>query len=288
MPVGPAPEGLAVDPRTHVAAVGLRDASRPPRASLALVDVRTGRVRRRVALPGAARHLALAAPGGPFLVPAETADRLLAVTPQGRVAFAAPTGRHPHDATVAAGRIFVGDERGDRTTVLDARGRQVGVLRGAIQPGGLAAARGGTVVAVVSVRERVLELWDARTLRRLARVPAGVGPTHVVSDGRERLYVTDTAGDALLVVALRPTPRVARRVLLRGAPYGLALDPVRRRLWVTATATNRLIELPAHGRPHVLRSLPTVRQPDTVAVDPAGGRVVVGGRAAGVLQLVDP
>ena len=32
----------------------------------------------------------------------------------------------------------------------------------------------------------------------------------------------------------------------------------------------------------------TVRQPNTVAVDPAGGRVYVGSRATGRLQLIDP
>ena len=34
---------------------------------------------------------------------------------------------------------------------------------------------------------------------------AGVGPTHVVSDGGGYLFVTDTAGGALLVFHLRPS-----------------------------------------------------------------------------------
>lgn len=280
--VGREPEGVAVDPVTHRVAVALRD---PP--ALALVDGRTGRVERRVALPGAPRHLGLERPGGPFVVPAETADRLLLVRPGGAVTLDVSTGRYPHDAAAAGGRVFVGDERGDATTVLEGA-RRVATLRGAIQPGGLAAARGGRAVAVVSVRERVVELYDARTLRRLGRASAGVGPTHVVSDGRERLYVTDTAGDALLVFALRPRLRLARRVSLPGSPYGIALDAARRRLWVTLTARNAVAELPAHGRPHPLRRLPTVRQPDSVAVDPATGRVFVTGRDAGVLQLLDP
>jgi DNA-binding beta-propeller fold protein YncE len=159
----------------------------------------------------------------------------------------------------------------------------------ATQPGGLAALRDGEQVAVVSVRERVVELFDARTLRRLGRVSAGVGPTHVVSEPRfHRLYVTDTRGGALLVFDTVPELELVRRVYLPGRPYGIAIDDENHRLWVTLTESNELVELPAHGRPHVLRRLPTPRQPDTVGVDESTGRVFVTGRHGGVVQLIDP
>jgi DNA-binding beta-propeller fold protein YncE len=156
------------------------------------------------------------------------------------------------------------------------------------QPGGLAPLHEGRQVAVVSVRERVLELYDARTLRRIGRVPAGVGPTHVVTDGHGLIYVIDTAGDALLVFHTDPELQLTRRVFLPGAPYGVAYDPARRRLWVTMSRTNELAELRARGRPAVRRRFPAVRQPDTVAVDIVTGRVFVTGRVDGVLQALDP
>jgi DNA-binding beta-propeller fold protein YncE len=156
----------------------------------------------------------------------------------------------------------------------------------ATQPGGLAGADSGRALAVVSVRERVLELYDPRTLKRTARVAAGVGPTHVVAVS-DRLYVADTQGGALLVFATRPKLALVRRVFLPGGPYGMALDPVRHRLWVTLTARNEVVSLPANGRPRPLVHLPTVRQPDSVAVDPVLGTVAVTGRDAGVLQLID-
>jgi hypothetical protein len=53
IPVGGAPEGVVVDPRTHVASVAVREPD-----ALAIVDLRDRRVLRRVALPGAPRHLA--------------------------------------------------------------------------------------------------------------------------------------------------------------------------------------------------------------------------------------
>ena len=281
--VGRAPEGVVADPRTGIVAVALRTPDR-----LALVDGRRGRLLRTVAVPESARHLALVRPGGPVLVPAERAGVLAEVAlPRGRLLAATPVGAYPHDAVPAAGRVFVGDENGDTVSVVRG-GRRVGRVRVALQPGGLAAAERGTRVAVVAVRERVLELFDARTLRRVGRASAGVGPTHAVSDGGTLLFVVDTDGDGLLLFRTRPRLELVRRVALPGAPYGIAIDRVRRRLWVTLTARNRLVEVTANGRPRPLRELPTVRQPDTVAVDERTGRVFVTGRVAGTLQLVDP
>ena len=192
--VGRAPEGVVAD--AGLAAVALRDPD-----ELALVDVRGRRVVRRIVLPGAPRHLALReGPPGVVLVPAETRDRLLEVAlPSGRVMRRAATGSHPHDlAALAGGGVAVGDERGDALTIVRRDGRAQRV-RVAAQPGGVTTLAGGRIIAVVSVRERVLELYDALTLRRLARAPAGVGPTHVACLDRGPCYVLDTQGDALLV-----------------------------------------------------------------------------------------
>ena len=283
LPVGKGPEGIVADARSGRVAVGLRDPDR-----LALIDGRRGRVLESVALPESPRHLALGG-AGDVLVPAERADRLVRVSlPDGRRRANVAVGAFPHDATAAGDLVFVGDERGNTVTVLDGL-RRVGVFPVATQPGGLAAVADGRQVAVVSVRERLVELYATGTRRRVGRVAAGVGPTHVVSEARfDRLYVTDTDGEALLVFDTRPGLELVRRVHLPGAPYGIAIDQERHRLWVTLTATNEVVELPAHGRPHVLRRFPTARQPDTVAVDETTGRVFVTGRHAGVVQLLDP
>jgi DNA-binding beta-propeller fold protein YncE len=279
--VGNQPEGVAVDPLSGRVAVALRDPSQ-----LALVDERSGRVARRVKLPGAARHVALAAPGGPVLVPAETADRLLAVDPSsGAVLANVPTGAHPHDVTAADGAWFVGDEGGNRVSVFH-RGRPAGSFPVATQPGGVIPLAGA--VAVVSVRQRRLELYGARTLRRIGSAPAGVGPTHGICLPLGPCLVLDTKGGAILVYVTRPHLEPTRRLYLPGGPYGIALDPQRRRVWVTLPALNQLVELPAHRRPHVLRRFNTVRQPDSVAVDERSGRVFVTGRTAGVLEAIDP
>ena len=281
--VGNGPEGIVADAGSGRVAVGLRDPDR-----LALIDGRRGRVLERLALPESPRHLALG-PGGDVLVPAERANRLVRIALRdGRRLADVGVGAFPHDATAAGDLVFVGDERGNTVTVVDGR-RRVGAFPVATQPGGLAALADGRQVAVVSVRERLVELYDAASRRRLASVPAGVGPTHLVSEARfDRLYVIDTSGNALLVFETRPELELVRRVHLPGSPYGIAIDGRRHRLWVTLTGANELVELPAHGRPHVLRRFPTARQPDTVAVDAATGRVFVTGRHAGVVQLLDP
>lgn len=164
---------------------------------------------------------------------------------------------------------------------------RVGTEPGLRKPDERALVDGGRAVAVLSGRERVVEIYDSGTLRRIDRAPAGVGPTHVIAGPGRLVYVVDTTGDGLLVYELRPHLHLTRRLPLLGAPYGIARDPERRRLYVTLTATNQLVELADGARPHRLRSFPTVRQPDSVAVNQQTRQVYVAGRADGVLQRVD-
>jgi DNA-binding beta-propeller fold protein YncE len=274
--VGHKPEGLAFDRRTGLLAVALTSPDR-----LALVDGRSGRTTQRIALPGAARHLALAGPGGPVLVPAEDADRLVTVSlPDGRL-HSTPVGRQPHAAVASGGMYFVGNERGRSVSVVERR-REVRRIDAPVGPGGLAATRGG-IVAVVGVHERAIEAFEADTLTPRGRIPVGLGPTHVVARG-QRFFVVDTRGNGLVEILLDPL-RVHRRTHLEGAPYGIAFDPNRRRFWVTLTRTNRVAEVTDR---RVLRTFPTVRQPNSVAVDPVSGRVFVASRKDGLLQMFDP
>ena len=278
VPVGNRPEGIAADPVTGRFAVGLRDP-----ALLALVDGAGGAVEQRVPLPAAPRHLQR--DGGRVLVPAEDADALVRVRFADGEAERAPTGREPHDAAAAAGRTFVADEFANRLTVL--RGdRPERPIPTALQPGGVTPVLDGGI-AVVAVRGRVVELFDAATGRRIDSAPAGVGPTHAVADVN-RLFVADTAGGAVLVYRIRPDLALTRRVSMPGSPYGLAIDHRRHRLFVTQTARNQLTELTAEGRPHVVARYPTPRQPNSVAVDERTGRVAVTGKVDGVVQLLDP
>jgi DNA-binding beta-propeller fold protein YncE len=281
VPVGREPEGLAFDPETGLVAVGLREP-----AQLALVDGASGEVRERVRLAGAPRHLELAAPGGPVLVPAEDADALVAVSlPAGRAAQAG-VGDNPHDAAVLGGRSYTIDEFG--STLSEVRGGET-VRRVPVdaQPGGVVAV-GDDALAVISVRAYTVALVGARDLRERGSQNAGYGPTHVVADDERRLYVTDTRGDALVVFETAPRLRFVGRVALPGSPYGLAIDPERDRVLVTLTARNELVELSTGAEPRERRRTPTVRQPNTVAVDERTGRVAIASRTDGTLQLLDP
>ena len=82
----------------------------------------------------------------------------------------------------------------------------------------------GARVAVLCGRERVLDVYDARTLKRLGRTGAGIGPVGLATDGVQLLYVTDVEGDALLVFHLRPRFELIRRVHVIGGPYDIAFD----------------------------------------------------------------
>jgi len=277
--VGNKPEGLVADGRTRLLAVGLTNPD-----LLALIDMDTGEVMRRIPLPESPRHLRLAKPGGPVLVPSERTDELIEVfLPSGRTRVT-KVGRFPHDAASdGERRIFVGDELGDTMSVIES-GQVVERLSAPVQPGGVVTSTSGGLVAVVGVRERALELFNSKTLERMGKVNVGVGPTHVVARGR-RFFVVDTRGDGLLEVLTEPDLKIHRRTALPGAPYGISFDPKRKRFWVTLTETNEVLELTDR---RILRRFPTVRQPNTVAVDPVTGRVYVASRKDGTLQIIDP
>ena len=281
-------EGVAVDAETGLTAVSFRDPNR-----IELIDTATGRTVRRIPTPDPARHLALAAPGGPVLAPIEYSDELLRIElPSGRTS-SVMVGDFPHDAAEAAnGRIFVSDEGGDAISVVEGDSVEV-ELPSPEQPGGVAVS--GNTVAVVAVAAREIAFLDADSLEQVGVVDGGAGPSHVVAGpddsagGLGRFYVADTGGDAILVYEGGDEPRLLDRTNLPGSPYGIAVDSRRNRLWVTQTALNRVVELELTDlAPKIIASFPTVRQPNSVGVDERTGAVVVVGRDTGEVQIFDP
>jgi DNA-binding beta-propeller fold protein YncE len=276
--VGSMPEGLVFDSASGLLFAGLRVPGR-----LAVIDPAGGRKLRVLSLPAPPRHLNTSG-GGEVLVPAEEADSLVLVSPEGRIDATVPVGKHPHDAAAAAGRVFVSNEFGDTVSVVQGD-RVVRTLDAPLQPGGIAAVA-GRYVALVAVRARVLASYDARTLTELGETDAGEGPTHAISLG-DTVLVADTEGDALLRFRPAPEPELVGRTEMAGAPYGLAFDRRRRLLWVTQTARNT-VEVLRVGRDRLTRvaGFPTVRQPNSVAVDPRTGTGFVAGRAGGEVQRI--
>jgi DNA-binding beta-propeller fold protein YncE len=279
-PVGHEPEGVAWDAAAGLIAVGVRQPS-----AVVFVDPSSLKVVRRVPLPAPPRHLAYDATAKAVLVPAESANELVVVRPGG-VVTATKVGTHPHDATSVGGNVFVADEHSDQVSVLSGA-HLVKTLPTPHQPGGIAAVA-GRWVALVAVSARVLQVYDAHTLKALGQVPAGVGPSHIVARGTTA-YVADTQGDQILVFAIAPRPRLLGKVPAPGTPYGLALDASRDRLWVTETATDQIAEYSLRGKlPRRIAIYPTVRQPNSVAVDPRSGAVFVAGRDKGRLERIAP
>jgi DNA-binding beta-propeller fold protein YncE len=283
VPVGEAPEGVVVDPVTRTVAVAKRNPN-----ELVLLNADTSAVTGHAALPGFARHLQLAAPGGPILVPVESANALVRIElPGGRAEPAVTTGTGPHDATQAQnGTVFVTNEFGGSVTAL--RGDTVVKdFGGSAQPGGTAAV--GDLVGVIDVRANDLTVYDAAALTILGSVPAGTGPTHVVADRHGRLIVTDTRGDTVRVFVPQPTPREVATAAQPGGPYGIAYDATRDRLWVTSTGTNEVVGYDmTDATPREVRRLPTVQNPNTLGVDATTGRLFVAGVPGGVIQIIDP
>ncbi|TFV59649.1 YncE family protein [Mycobacterium sp. PS03-16] len=282
VPVGRAPEGIVVDAVTRTVAVATRDPN-----ELVLLDADTGRITGRTPLPGFVRHLQLAAPGGPVLVPVESANALLRVQlPGGRAESQIITGTVPHDASQAPnGTVFVANELGG--TVAAVRGDAiVKVFTDSVQPAGLAPV--GDAMGLLDVRKNDLTVYDAQALTIVGATPAGAGPTHLVADRHGRLIAADTRGDAVRVFTALPAPREVGSVAQPGGPYGIAYDPTRDRLWVASSGTNEVVGYDmADTTPREVRRLPTVRNPYTVGVDATTGRLFVAGVTDGVVQLID-
>jgi DNA-binding beta-propeller fold protein YncE len=282
LPTGRA-EGMVADPVTGLVAVGIRDPH-----GLVLVDGATGEVAVETPLTERLRHLQLAAPGGPVLVPGEDSGEVIAVgLPDGEEQYRVAIGEWAHDATATpAGTVAVADEMGG-AVVLVRDGQVVHRFTDQTQPGGVAAA--GELVGAIDVHEHTLSLYDTVDPARVGRVDAGDGPTHIVADRHGRLLVTDTRGDRLLVFDTTPELAQVAELELPGSPYGITYDPARDRLWVTLTGRNELVgfDLGGGDEPREVARIPTVHQPNTVAVDPETGRIFVTSRTGGTLQLVD-
>jgi DNA-binding beta-propeller fold protein YncE len=285
IPVGSAPEGVVVDPVTRTVAVATRNPN-----SVALVDADTGALRTRTPLPGFVRHLQLAVPGGPVLVPVESANSLVRVSlPGGQAAPPLFVGTVPHDATQAAnGTVFTADELGG--TVSAVRGDQVvKVFTNAVQPAGVAPV--GDIVGLIDVRKNTLTTYDAGALHIIGEVPAGAGPTHLVADRHGRMIATDTRGNQVLVFQPNPSgpPTQVGAVPQPGGPYGITYDPVRDRVWVASSGTNEVIGYDmTDPQPKPVARFPTVQNPYTLGVDQTTGRLFVAGVTGGVIQVLAP
>ena len=277
--VGALPQGIVYDAKTDSLAVAVRDPYR-----LLVLDPRTLAPRRSVELPGKVRHLQVTTEGGTALVPTETADKIFEVDLATGRARATDVERHPHDAAgTDTGDVLSGNEFSGSISVVR-RGRVVHTFDDLRQPGGVLAA--GDLAVAVDVGDYTVTTYDLDTEKRVARVPAGKGPTHGVLAGDGRIAVTDTRGDQVLLYTLDPLRQIGR-LPLAGSPYGIAGDPTTKTVWVTLTAKNLLVGLDVSGTsPRVIASIATVRQPDTVAVSPGARTLWVTGTKDGVVQRI--
>ncbi len=283
MAVGQGAEGVAVDSVTRIVAVATRNPD-----ALVLFSADNAAIIARTPLPGSARHVELGAPGGPLLVPVETANALVRVDlPQGNASRPLITGTSPHDATTAAdGVVFVSNEHGGTVTAL--RGEQIlKVFTNAVQPAGMAAV--DTSIGMLDARANTLTIYDAQQLRIIGSTPAGEGPTHLVADRHGRMIAADTRGNTIRVFTPLPTPQLVSSVAQPGGPYGIAYDAARDRLWVASSGTNEVIGYDmTQPTPRRIQRLPTVQNPYSLAVDATTGRLFVAGVSGGVVQLIDP
>ena len=160
----------------------------------------------------------------------------------------------PAPAGVVAGAQRAGAFSIDRSH--DRLNGPTGAVATCREPTAVALLDRGARVAVLCGRERVLDVYDARTLERLGRTGAGIGPVGLATDGVHLLYVTDVEGDALLVFHLRPRLELIRRVHVIGGPYDIEFDKERWELTIALKRTGQMVKYAAGNRPVLRATLP--------------------------------
>ena len=278
--VGDLPQGIVYDATTDLLAVAVRNPFR-----ILLLDPTTLRVETSVPMPGKVRHLQLAQPGGPVLVPVESANQILEVSLPGGEARATNVERQPHDAAaIANGDLVVGNEfSGSISIVRDGTVRKT--FDDLLQPGGVVT--DGNTAVVIDVKDYSITTYDLDEMMRVDRVQAGTGPTHGVMLNDGRLAVTDTRGGDVLIYDIDPLKEVGR-IALGDRPYGITVDTQTNTVWVTLITKNELVGLDLNeDTPKVIARYATERQADTVAVDPGSKTLWVTGTAEGLVQRIE-
>jgi DNA-binding beta-propeller fold protein YncE len=223
--LGDGPEGIAYDPASQTVAVAVRNPDR-----LLLLSPDTLVVRRTVPLPGSVRHLQLARPGGPVLVPVESANEVLAVSlPDGRVRTTRVR-KQPHDATAAGADVVVGNEFGNS------------LKRTAVVPAGAGPTHGQLIsanrLAVVDTRGGALLLFAVNPLRPVGRLALPGTPYGMAMDpATGTLWVTLTARNQVVGIDVRTDrPRVIATYPTVRQPNTVAVSRGSDVLWITGTA----------------------------------------------------
>lgn len=285
VPLPGAPEGIVVG-TSGIAAAGVREPD-----GVVLFDAATGAVRQMVPTTGAPRHLSLAGPDGPVLVPLEGSDELLEVALNDGAILSTATGvgRQPHDAVLTSGGTIVATNEMGGGVIFLREGSVVSDLPpGPVQPGGVAAL--GRYAAVADVQGNGVWVYDGEAQQEVAQAPIGVKLTHAVTVNETTAGFADTDGGTVLLAALDAAGSIRQIASIDapGNPYGLAVDPDRRLLFVTLTASNvlRVVDVSDASAPRILGDVPTVTQANSVAVDPRTGDVLVTGSDPGATSSI--
>ncbi len=283
--VGNEPEGVVIG-SSGIAAVGVR---RPD--AVTLVNVRTGALVRSIPTNGAPRHLELAGPDGPVILPLETTNTITELSFDGRLGpIATGVGDLPHDAVRTSDGTLVGTNEHGGGALFIRDGKLVKSLpAGPPQPGGVAAV--GRYAAMADVQGNGVFVYDGVTMTEVASKRIGTRLTHAHAMGGGLVAFADTDGGAVLVERITPAVIDVARVEAPGKPYGLSYDARTKTLLVTLGTTNtlRLIDMTDPTKPRIRGDVPTVQQPNSVAMDPITGIVAVTGSAPGAassLQLI--
>ena len=224
---------------------------------------------------------------GMVLVASEQADELIQVDPDEGVIDNLTVARYPHNTEAGlrpTATSSMTERFGDSAAVLH-NDKIIQRFNDLTQPGGVIV--NSDIAVIINIEAFSITGYDLSVPKRVTRLDAGKGPTHLVMAGDNAVAVTDTRGDRIHFYSVDPL-ELTDELALKGRPYGIAADAESETVWITLTKRNQVVGLDISGdKPIELARFPTVRQPNTIAVSPGADTLWVTGTSGGEVQRIE-
>jgi YVTN family beta-propeller protein len=147
------------------------------------------------------------------------------------------------------------------------RANSLGGVRRASAP--LALTSDGGLLLTVNPDSNSISLIETVNFSKLAEVPVGVDPRHIILDeSKGRAYVSNRGSGSVSVVDLDDQQEISK-IPVGARPYGLALSPDGSRLYVAEQGTDRLNVIDTASQVSLLTLL-TQDRPSALVLSPDG------------------
>ncbi len=230
--------------------------------------------------PAAAAHLA-------FVINSNDASISVLDVDTRRELRRIPVLREPHHMALSPDHrsLVVGDTTGNALFLLDPRTGDVQRQVSVSDPYQLAYSPDGSLLTVTGLARNQVDIYDARSLLLLHRVPASAMPSHInYSPDSSMVFVSLQQTDSVIAIATR-TGAVIWTAKVGRVPAGVLWHDGALLVGLMGQGEIAVVD-PADG--HVRRLVPTGRGAHVMFVPPDGSVIYATNRVEGTISVLDP